>query len=109
MYYNVGHMELPVDVDRLVWDNRNLEHLRDRHQITREEVEAVLQSEQSITQETYKARFLVLGPTAAERMLAIVIGPVPNEPGSFYTFSARPASRKERQHYDAQKGVSEHE
>jgi hypothetical protein len=50
-----------------------------------------------------KGRFLVLGPTQAGRMLAVVIGPVPGQPGAFYTFSARPASRSERRFYQAVK------
>ena len=33
-------------------------------------------------------------------MLAVVIGPVPEQPGLYYTFSARPASRQERRRYD---------
>lgn len=90
MHYVVVHMEPPIDVDRLVWDDWNLAHLRDRHQITREEV--VLQSAATTARATYKARFLALGPTPVGRMLAVVIGPVSNEPGSFYTFSARAAA-----------------
>jgi uncharacterized DUF497 family protein len=102
-------MELPVDIDRLAWDDWNLQHLRDRHQITREEVEQVLQNENSVAQETYKARYLVLGTTAAGRILAVVVGPVPGDPGAFYTFSARPAHRKERALYQAQTELHDHE
>lgn len=90
-------------VDRLDWDAWNLEHIT-KHGITREQVEEAIASSETIARETRKNRFLVLGPTQAGRLLAVVIGPAPNEPGAFYTFSARPASRQERRYYRQQKG-----
>jgi uncharacterized DUF497 family protein len=90
-------------VDRLDWDAWNLEHIA-THGITREQVEEAIAAEGTIARATRKERFLVLGPTLAGRLLAVVIGPVPQERGAFYTFSARPASRQERRYYRQQKG-----
>jgi hypothetical protein len=66
--------------------------------VTRDEIVEVIAGE-TVARETYKQRFLVLGPTSSGRSLAVVIGPVPDKPGTYYTFSARPASRKERRYY----------
>jgi len=46
-----------------------------------------------------KDRLVAIGPDADERVLAVVIRPTPGVPTSFYVFSARPASRKERHYY----------
>ena len=102
-------MELPVRIRALVWDDWNVAHLRERHQITREEVESVLQSALSVAQETYKQRLLVVGPSNSGGILAVVIGPVPEMEGVFYTFSARPASRKERRYFELFHEDSRHE
>ena len=91
------------EVDRLDWDTWNLTHIT-KHGITREQVEQAITSNDTIARESRKNRFLVLGPTQAGLLLAVVIGPVPDEPGAFYTFSARPASRQERRYFRQQKG-----
>jgi uncharacterized DUF497 family protein len=88
------------EVERLAWDDWNTAHVA-THGVTRDEVEEAVAGE-TIARATYKNRILVLGPTRAGRMLAVVIGPVPNEPGAYYTFSARPASRQERRYYREQ-------
>ncbi|MGH2617309.1 MAG: BrnT family toxin [Thermomicrobiales bacterium] len=91
------HWEESPEIERLDWDEWNSEHLA-KHGVTREEVEDAIKAD-TVARATYKERFLVLGPTRAGRILAVVIGPVPGQPGAFYTFSARPASRTERRHY----------
>jgi uncharacterized DUF497 family protein len=70
-----------------------------------EEAEEVVAGEPTI-RETYKQRLQLVGPTLAGRMLSIVVGPVPDQPGVYYVFSARPASRKERGAYAQEKGGS---
>lgn len=92
-------------VDRLVWDAWNVDHIA-KHGVTPDDVEAAIAGD-TVARETYKGRLLVLGPTRAGRLLAVVIGPVPDEPGAYYTFSARAASRAERRHYRAQQGGEE--
>jgi len=93
------------ELARLDWDTWNSEHIA-RHGVTREQVQEAVAGD-TVTRATYKSRFLVLGPTRAGRMLAVVIGPVPGQPGAFYTFSARPASRSERRLYSDAKGGEE--
>ena len=98
-------MDLLIDVDRLVWDGWNTDHIA-KHGVTPEDVKEVVAGE-PIARKTYKNRLLVLGLTRAGRMLAVVIGPVPDDPGAYYPFSARPASRQERRHYQQVKGGEE--
>lgn len=95
-------MNAPLPIDRLAWDDWNREHIA-KHAVTPEEVEQVARGDPAV-RETYKNRLQVIGPTRAGRMLAAVIGPVPDAPGTYYTFSARPASRQERRYHDQQKG-----
>ena len=87
-------------IERLAWDAWNVDHIA-KHGITRDEVEEAVAGE-TVARETYKGRVLVLGPARSGRILAVVIGPVPGEPGAYYTFSARAASRAERRYYRAQ-------
>lgn len=91
-------------IDRLHWDEWNRDHIA-QHAVRPEEAEEVVAAE-SIYRESYKQRLAVTGPTAAGRLLTVVIGAVPNQPGTFYVFSARPASRQERGEYAQQKGGS---
>ncbi|MDP9473917.1 MAG: hypothetical protein M3Q71_25195 [Chloroflexota bacterium] len=97
-------MPRPPHIERLVWDDWNCSHLT-KHEVLPEEAEEVVAGEPA-SRETYKSRLLVVGPTTSGRMLAIVIGPVPEQRGRYYVFSARPASRKERAAYTQQKGGS---
>lgn len=89
-------------IDRLHWDDWNREHLV-KHAVTVEEAEEVVAGE-PIFRASYKQRLAVTGPSAAGRLLTVVIGEVPHQPGSFYVFSARPSSREERREYHEQKG-----
>ena len=88
-----------LDIERLDWDEWNVKHIA-KHGVTTEEVGEAISGE-TVARATYKQRFLVLGPTSAGILLAVVIGPVPDQPGTYYVFSARPASRSERRQYMA--------
>jgi uncharacterized protein len=90
-------------IRRLIWDSWNVPHIA-RHEVTPDEVEEVCHG-RYVTLAGYEGRVLVLGPTQAERMLVAVLEPV--ERGVYYPVTARPASRKERRYYVAQK-VGEH-
>lgn len=94
-------MELRVDIDHLVWDDWNLVHIT-KHGLTPLDAEAVIHAPH-VQIPSYKQRIVVVG-AAAERLLAVVVGPVPNNPGAFYPFSARPANRQERRYYYEQRG-----
>lgn len=90
-------MRIDVEIERLMWDDWNREHIR-KHGVTADEAaEAVVR--RGIREDTYKGRQQLIGSTVAGRILSVIIGPVPDEPGSFYVFSARPASSTERRRY----------
>ncbi|MGH2559378.1 MAG: hypothetical protein ACRDJH_09955, partial [Thermomicrobiales bacterium] len=89
-------------IDGVVWDEWNLDHIV-KHGVSRAEVEEVIDLG-PVFQQAYKGRALAIGPTQSGRVLAVVLGPVPDQPGTFYVFSARPASRKERRHFQTLRG-----
>lgn len=91
-------MDESLRIEHLEWDDWNLDHIQ-KHGITQSDAESVVW-EASIAESTYKNRWLILGPRGDGRILALVVGEVPNQPGRFYPFSARPASRKERRMYE---------
>ncbi|MBA2277331.1 MAG: BrnT family toxin [Chloroflexia bacterium] len=74
-----------------------------KHDVTPTEVEEVMASDSIVVRQTYKNRLQVTGLTFHGRVLAVVIGPAPDNPRVYYTFSARPASRKERRFYQEQR------
>ena len=86
----------------LVWDAWNQEHLQ-KHAVTPDEAVEVVMGD-SLINETYKNRLMVIGPNTAERVLTVVIGQVPGADHVWYVFSARPASRLERVRYSQWKG-----
>jgi uncharacterized DUF497 family protein len=94
-------MSESLRIQRLDWDEWNRNHII-KHNVTVVEVEEVIAGSW-YSRETYKSRTLLIGFTASQRMLAIVVGPVPDDPGAYYVFSARPASRKERRQYEQQR------
>ena len=73
-----------------------------RHQVIPEEVQELCHGSY-IDGEAHKGRIILIGPTAAGRMLAAILDPEP-EPAVYYPVSARPASRKERRTYEEEKG-----
>ena len=91
-------------IDRLRWDDWNRDHIA-KHAVLPEEAAEVIAGLPRVY-ETYKQRLQLFGPTFAGRMLSIVVGAVPDRPGVYYVFSARPASRKERGMYEQTKGGS---
>ncbi len=90
-------------VRRLIWDAWNVAHIA-RHQVIPEEVEqACHTAPETLTGK--KGRIILIGPTSARRMIAVVLESVGR--GVFYPVTARTASRKERRYYQeqqAQKG-----
>jgi uncharacterized DUF497 family protein len=91
-------------IERLIWDDWNRQHLT-KHQVTPIEAEQVIAGEPSV-RISYKNRLQIVGPTATGRMVSVIIGPVPAAVDTYYVFSARPASRRERAAYDRLKGHS---
>jgi hypothetical protein len=89
-----------VYVRRLIWDSWNVAHIG-RHEVTPEEVEEACHGD-ALVQQTYAGPLLLIGPTLAGRMLAVVLAP--ESRGVYYPVTARPASRKERTLYKRAKG-----
>ena len=87
-------------VRRLIWDTFNVPHIA-RHDVTPDEVEEVCHGAH-VDLQSYQRRLVVIGPTEAGRMLAVVLDHVGH--GVYYPVTARPASRKERQYYQEQQG-----
>jgi uncharacterized DUF497 family protein len=92
-----------ISILELVWDSFNEAHIKERHQLTRAEVEEVAYgpAENLKVQSTYGGRFFVTGPKADKRLLVIILAS--KGPGKYYPVSARPADKKERQEYRAWK------
>lgn len=88
-------------IKRLVWDEWNVEHIA-RHGVTVGEVEQACLGNRYIVRESYKDRIMLIGPTSKERILAVVVALKGNE--IYYVITARPADRKERRVYQAEKG-----
>ena len=93
----MGTMTNRPPIVRLIWDDWNRDHIA-KHAVLPGEAEEVIAGKPMV-HETYKQRLQFVGPTLAGRMLSIVVGLVPDRPGVYYVFSARPASRKERNAY----------
>lgn len=92
-----------IVVADLSWDTFNLEHIT-QHGVTPGEVEEVCRGRQ-IALRTYKGRYIVVGSTAAGRLLTIILAEV-REGSIFYAISARSASVRERRWYRQREGHS---
>lgn len=89
-------------IDSLDWDEWNLNHIT-KHNVSPVEVEQVIVGD-AIFRASYKNRLAVTGPTLEGRMLTVIIGESPHHRYVYYVFSARPASRAERNEYLVTKG-----
>lgn len=67
------------------------------HNVTPQEVEEVIFSDQTLIKRSRNGRYLFLGPTGAGRILAAVLDPEGN--GVWFCVSARSASQDERKLY----------
>ena len=87
-------------VDVLIWDDWNKEHIL-KHGCSAEEIEFMCSRRVHHFRNSYKGRTVFLGENSSGKVLAVVLGSVPDSPnGTFYPFSARPASPKERRFYE---------
>jgi uncharacterized DUF497 family protein len=86
-------------IEHLRWDDWNREHIL-KHGCTQDDIDYMCNRRVHHWRDSYKGRKVFLGQNESGRVLAVVLGPVPNEPGTFYPFSARPASPKERRFYE---------
>lgn len=93
------------EIEQLAWDDWNRDYIA-KHRVTPAEVEELVEAN-PVSRGTYKQRIQLIGPTRDERMLSVIVGPVPSKPGFFYTFSARPALRQERAFYRSLRETSD--
>lgn len=80
------------NIEELVWDRYNLEHIR-KHNVTKIEVEeACLRPLYSFR--SYQGRLLFVGETKNKRLLSLVLAE--KSEGVYYLVTARDTSQKER-------------
>ena len=89
-----------VEIRRLIWDPWNVGHIA-RHQVTLREVEEACHTNPLVQQGNF-GRVALVGPTAAGRILVVIVDPQGG--GDFYVVTAHPASRKDRALYWREKG-----
>ena len=90
-----------IKIERLIWDDWNVTHIA-RHNVVPEEVEEVCHSDFLLLQGK-QGRLLAISPISNGKMLTVVLNPQEEE-GVYYPVTARPAAKKERSMYRAQKG-----
>ncbi len=90
-------MDESLRIDRLEWDEWNLDHIRKHGLEKADAAELILQ--QFLAFQSFKGRFLILGPSLHARIVVMIVGQVPGQSNVYYPFSLRPASRKERMLY----------
>lgn len=84
-----------------LWDDQNIAHVA-CHAVTVEEVEEVLDDDNSLVEEDNryrKGRLIVWGRTSADRYLLVAFDR-PNSNGGAYVVTARPMTPKERRAYE---------
>lgn len=87
-------------IERLIWDDWNEEHIL-KHGCTVDDVEFMCSRGVHHWRDSYKGRKVFLGEGEDGKILAVILGPVPDATsGTFYPFSARPADPKERRFYE---------
>jgi uncharacterized DUF497 family protein len=87
-------------VSRLRWTPNNTAHVL-RHDVRTNEVEEVIRGDDE-SERGHSGRIVLIGPTSADRMLAVIVEPEGS--GTFLVVTARPASRKERRRYLQKRG-----
>ena len=82
-------------IRRLIWDDWNTAHIA-RHAVVPDEVEEVCRGD-FIMREGHSERIMLIGPTEAGRLLAVILSDEGED--TYYPVTARPASRQERRLY----------
>jgi hypothetical protein len=62
-------MTIRLQIERLEWDEWNLEHIK-KHDVTKDEIDEIIQSDYA-QKESYKNRVLVTGTTRSGRVLSV--------------------------------------
>lgn len=80
------------NIEELVWDDWNIEHIK-KHDVSVNEVEETC-SLLIKTYKSYQKRLIVLGKTKNNRLITMVL--MKKSKGSYYVVTARDMSRRER-------------
>jgi uncharacterized DUF497 family protein len=95
-----------MNIDSLDWDEWNKPHV-EKHGYSLADAEFICHGEHVYYTASYKSRDVILGPAPDGRILAVILGRVPNKAKDvYYVFSLRPARRKERAFYEQTKRES---
>lgn len=89
-----------IHVRRLIWEGQNAAHIL-RHGVTAREVEEVCHADHAVRQ-GYGGRLLIVGPTAGDRLLVVILAPKGR--GVYYPVTSYPASARLRRIYQHEKG-----
>ncbi len=89
-----------IRIHRLLWTDWNVTHIA-RHEVEPNEVEQVCHGS-FIASQTYKGRIRIAGPTAAGRMLAIILKP--EGEGTYFCVTTHDANAGEIKRYHELKG-----
>ena len=84
-----------LKIDRIIWDEWNVEHVA-RHGVVPHEVVEILHGEH-VAKESYRERLKVVGETRSGRILAIAIHE--DSENEYYVITARDADLGERGDY----------
>lgn len=91
---------MQIDILDLDWDHVNEQHIREKHRISRDEVEAVCFGDPAtlLVEETHSGRYRVMGPRQDGKVLVVILAPEGG--GKFYPVTARPTKRQELRRYN---------
>ncbi|MBI3976904.1 MAG: BrnT family toxin [Chloroflexi bacterium] len=95
------HGQSIIVVNQLRWDPSKVAHIA-RHGITPDEVEEVCHGD-FLVRQGYSGRLILIGPTKARRMLAVILAPT-EEADAYRPVTSYPASRKFRRIYRQARG-----
>ena len=89
-----------IDIQALDWDDVNEQHIRERHGITRADVDAVCFGDPAtlLVEETHTERYRVIGPRQDGKVLVVILAPQGG--GSFYPVTAKQTKRQELRRYN---------
>lgn len=85
-----------MEVDQLVWDQANSEHIWLKHKVSQDEVEQVVYDKEHKAVLLKNGRVLLLGASKEGRLISIVLSPKNIKKTIWYPVTARSPSKKER-------------
>jgi uncharacterized DUF497 family protein len=88
-----------IEIRGLVWDEHNVPHIWERHQLVPEQVEEACHAdpEHILVEETYDHRLRIIAPRPNGKLLVVILAP--EGEGSYYVVTAKPPKRQELRRY----------